>query len=144
MIDADQFALEEAFNLLCGDLLGEGVCRKVFACSIDETLVVKVEKDPLGMFQNAHEFRMWQECSTWAKAANWLAPCMSISRHGMVLIQKRVEPLQKAQLPAKIPEFLNRDIKPSHFGMFEGRVVCCDYALSASTLPMRMKTADWS
>jgi len=143
MIDADQFAFEEAFNIIAGELLGEGACRKVFACKIDTSLVVKVEKDPQGMFQNAHEFRMWQECQTYRKVADWLAPCVSISTHGMVLIQKRVEPVPAGQLPKQLPTFLIRDRKPSHFGMFEGRIVCCDYALSASTLPVKLKTVDW-
>lgn len=144
MIDANQFAFEEAFNLLCGDKLGEGVCRTTFECKIDPTLVVKVEKDPNGMFQNAHEWRMWTETQTYKKAADWLAPCVSISAHGLVLLQKRVEPLQAGQLPKELPEFLVRDIKPDHFGMYQGRVVCCDYALSATVLPVRMKKADWN
>lgn len=144
MIDADAFAHEEAFNLLCGDLIGEGMCRKVFACLLDPTLVVKVEKDPRGMFQNAHEWRTWQECSRWTKGAQWLAPCVSISTHGLVLIQKRVEAIPVSQLPKKLPHFVNRDIKPSHFGLFEGRVVCCDYALQDSILPLKMTAADWT
>lgn len=143
MLDSNAMAFEEAFDLLCGEKLGEGVCRAVFECLIDPTLVVKVEKDPSGMFQNAHEYRTWVETQHYRKASKWLAPCVSISRHGFVLLQKRVEPLRKGELPGKLPEFLNRDIKPSHFGMFEGRVVCCDYALSNSRLPMGMKAANW-
>jgi len=144
MIDANTFALEEAFDLMCGVLLGEGVGRKVFVCKLDETLVVKVEKDPAGLFQNPHEYRMWVETSTYRKAADWLAPCVAISTHGLVMLQKRVEPITRAQLPETLPAFLDRDLKPSHFGMFEGRVVCCDYGLPATILPVRHRKADWS
>ena len=34
---------EDAFNLLCGKLLGEGIHRKVFECRLRDDLVVKVE-----------------------------------------------------------------------------------------------------
>ena len=143
MIDVDAFAMEEAFNLLCGDLIGESN-RKVFACKIDPTLVVKIEKDPANMFQNAHEYRAWTETQTYKAAADWLAPCVAISTHGLVLLQKRVEPVPRDQLPAKLPSFLVRDLKQSHFGMYEGRLVCCDYAMMADVLPVRLKNADWS
>jgi hypothetical protein len=142
-VKPEQFVFEEAFNMLCGDLLGEGICRKVYECKIDKTIVVKVEKDPNAMFQNAHEYRHWTESQFYKKAAAWLAPCISISTYGTVLLQRRVQPLQREQLPAEIPEFLNNDIKPSHFGMLDGRVVCCDYALLGTVLPMRMKRPKW-
>lgn len=142
MIDVIQFAFEEAFNLFCGDKLGEGVGRSVFECKIDPTLVVKVEKDPGTLFQNVHEYRMWEESQFYKKVADWLAPCVAVSTHGLVLLQKRVEPVPRDQLPEKLPSFLVRDLKPSHFGMYEGRLVCCDYALRADVLPVRLKTAD--
>ena len=36
---------EDAFNLLCGKLLGEGIHRKVFECRLRDDLVVKVEAE---------------------------------------------------------------------------------------------------
>lgn len=141
MAEVDPFVFEEGFNLLCGERLGEGIARTVFACTFDDTLVVKVEKDPF-QFQNVMEWRFWQECIDYTKAADWLAPCVAISPRGSVLLQRRVEPAQASQLPAMLPAFL-RDIKPSHFGFYKGRLVCCDYALTDSKLPVTLKKADW-
>ena len=132
---------EEAFNLLCGELLGEGAFRKVFACTIDPALVVKVETRT-GSFHNVQEWRTWDECQFWKKGAAWLAPCVSISPYGTVLLQKRVEPLRKAELPEKMPAFM-RDVKAENFGLYEGRVVCSDYAFVASILPIKPKKFGW-
>lgn len=141
LADVDPFVFEEGFNLLCGDKLGEGVARTVFACKFDEALVVKVEKDPY-QFQNAAEWRIWQECQYYRKAADWLAPCVAISPRGSIMLQRRVDPAPAHLLPAMLPAFI-RDVKPSHFGFYQGRLVCCDYALTDSTLPMKLKKADW-
>lgn len=139
----DEFVHEEAFNLLCGDKIGEGLCRTVFECKIDPTIVVKVEKEPKYMWQNIAEYRHWDESQFWKAGARWLAPCVSISFYGSVLLQRRVEPLRQRDLPKKLPAFLNRDIKPSHFGWYQGRIVCCDYALAATELPLRLTAAKW-
>lgn len=135
------FVFEEAFNLLCGAQLGQGIARQVFTCAYDETLVVKVERDP-HRFQNVREYSFWQECQFYRKVADWLAPCVWISPRGAVMLQRRVEPVPKAQLPPQLPAWM-RDIKPEHFGLFEGRLVCCDYALTNSTLPTKLKAAGW-
>lgn len=137
----DPFVFEEGFNLLCGEKLGEGIARTVFACKFDDTLVIKVEKDPY-QFQNIAEWRFWTETQYYRKAADWLAPCVAISPRGSVMLQRRVEPAQLDQLPARLPAFL-RDTKPSHFGFYQGRLVCCDYAMTDARLPMNLKNADW-
>lgn len=134
-------SFEEAFNLLCGEKLGGGIARMVFECAIDPTLVVKVERDP-GSFQNVLEWRHWDECRFYQPAADWMAPCVKISARGMILLQKRVHPAQRHELPAKLPDFLT-DIKPEHFGFYDGRLVCCDYALMNTRLPITPKAADW-
>ena len=67
---------------------------------------------------------------------------MALSGYGRVLLQKRVEPLQKGQLPERVPSFLS-DLKLSNFGMFEGRIVCCDYGLLTWSPAMRMRKANW-
>lgn len=136
-----KLALEEAFNLLCGRLIGEGAFRKVFECKIDPSLVVKVE-DETDSFANIGEFQTWQDFQGYAPVGKWLAPCVSLSPYGRVLMQKRVEPLRKADLPEKVPAFLT-DMKMDNFGMFEGRLVCCDYATIIVNPGTRMKKAEW-
>jgi len=132
-----------AFNLLCGELLGEGCHRKVFACRIDQTLVVKVETDEEHRtFANVAEHRNWTENEPYKPASNWLAPIVAISPCGLVMLQKRVEPLRESELPAQIPAFLT-DIKPANFGLYEGRVVACDYSFLITTISIRLKKADW-
>ena len=130
---APAFHFEEAFNLLCGELLGEGIHRKVFACLIDPTLVVKCETGH-GTFSNAREWRNWDEVRFADRWNKWLAPCVAISPLGTVLLQKRCEPLRKSDtLPDELPAFLT-DIKPQNFGWLAGRLVCHDYPQINSSL----------
>lgn len=140
--DLGPFINKELFKLVCGEMLGEGIGRKVYECTFDPTLVIKFETEG-GSFQNIYEWKTWKDCEHWKKAADWLAPCVSISSCGAVLIQKRVEPIHKSMLPLKIPAFLHMDLKLSHFGMYEGRVVVCDYALLDFNLNANLKTVDW-
>ena len=61
------------------------------------------------------------------EAKQWLAPCVSISPCGSVLIQRRTLPVTKAQLPSKVPAWLT-DFKLANWGMLDGKVVCHDYS----------------
>jgi len=135
-----------AVNVLCGELLGEGISRKVFACKLDPSLVVKVEmpgeSDEYRNFANAYEYRNWHENSDYRPVADWLAPCVSLSPCGLILLQKRVEPLRDSELPEKVPDFLT-DLKKANFGLYEGRVVCCDYSTLITRVSKSLKKADW-
>lgn len=136
-----KFVNKEAFRLLCGRKIGSGVYRTVYECSIDPTLVVKVEDRQAGSFANVAEYEFWNR-NEGGPAGVWLAPCVDLSPNGVILLQKRVEPLRKADLPKKIPTFLT-DTHIGNFGMFEGRIVCCDYARVAFDPDMRLKKAYW-
>ena len=142
----DPFVLEEAFNVLAGDLIGEGLYRQVFACRIDPTLVIKVEQE-LGRssprFANTIEWDNWGNYLYEDDVKKWLAPCVMISPNGRVLVQKRVEPIPPSQLPKKIPRFLT-DIKKENFGYYEGRVVCCDYTMLLTNTRRGVKNARWN
>ena len=142
-IDAAQH-FEEAFNLLCGELLGEGIHRKVFACTSDPSRVVKCETNT-GIFSNAREWRNWDECRYADRWNKWLAPCVAISPLGTVLLQKRVQPLRRGDdLPDKLPAFLT-DIKPQNFGWLNGKLVCHDYPQINSSLSDKPRSIgpDW-
>lgn len=133
----------DAFNLLCGDKLGEGIHRIVFECRLRPDLVVKVEKlEPWRYFSNVHEMTMWNHAD--AKAREWLAPCEYLSPDGRVLLQRKVNLLNSFDTPPnELPSFLG-DIKRANYGWFEGRFVCVDYGLvTLGKLNMKKRKVSW-
>jgi hypothetical protein len=133
-----------AFNLLCGELLGSGIHRKVFACKVDPSLVVKVETDEeFRTFANFTEHKNWTENELYKPVADWLAPVVAISPCGLVSLQKRILPVRPGELPAEVPAFLT-DLKAENFGLYEGRVVACDYTFLITNISVRKKKANWS
>lgn len=139
-----KFFWRELRSVALGDLLGEGTGRKVYVCKLNSNYVVKVEENARS-FQNVAEWDHWSWVSAVAPMARWLAPCEFISNSGAVLIQRRVEPLRRSELPKRIPAFLT-DTKLENFGMLEGRVVCFDYGtlgFSLRSATKRMVKADW-
>ena len=137
-------AYQDAFNLLCGQKLGEGIHRAVFACRLRSDLVVKVEADSnWRYFANVHEMKFWSEHQHYDKVAKWLAPCEYLSPDGRILLQSQVEPLRSSdKLPDKLPSFLT-DVKRDNFGMLNGRIVCFDYAMTIPNPSLRQKKVKW-
>lgn len=136
------FHFEETFNLMCGDLLGEGIHRKVFEFRFDNTLVIKIEQDH-STFANIREWQTWTDCQYWAKVADWLAPCVDISPSGTIMLQKRVTPLRKSDtLPEKLPAWMT-DIKPQNFGWYQNRLVCHDYPQLLTNMSTKLKPVTW-
>lgn len=139
----EQRILEEIVNTLCGDLIASGSSRSVFAHAHRPDLVVKVE-DAARSFQNIREWTIWEDFKHDDKAAKWLAPCVSISPWGSVLVQRRVSPLpHDFGLPARLPHFLT-DLKPHNFGILEGRLVCCDYGSIIYEIEEKEKAIEWN
>jgi hypothetical protein len=137
-------AFQDAFNLLCGKKIGEGIHRNVFECRVRPDLVVKVETDEWRYFANVLEMKFWSDHQHYAKVADWLAPCEFMSPDGRVLLQKRVLPLRDGDaLPPKLPSFLS-DVKRDNFGLLEGRIVCMDYAMTIPSPSVRPKKVDWT
>lgn len=135
-------AFQDAFNLLCGRKLGEGVHRQVFECRIRPDLVVKVEiEQHWRNFMNVFESLFWDDFGTVKGVGEWLAPVEYTSPDGRILLQRRAEPLT-GKLPEMMPAFL-ADTKRENFGMIDGRVVCVDYALHHVNASGRMVKAKW-
>lgn len=133
----------EAFNVLAGEKLGEGIHRQVFECKLRPDLVVKVENDDWRYFANVLEMKFWNDHEHYEKVAKWLAPCEQLSPDGRVLLQKRADPLgQNDELPGELPAFLS-DLKRENFGRIDGRLVCLDYAMTIPTPNTRMKKVQW-
>ena len=145
-------AFEESFNLLCGDLIGEGCSRKVFACALLPDAVVKVEETP-GSFENAIEWAIWQRV-VGTDASRWFAECRWISPNGRILIMERTHPAMLKQLPVRVPAWCS-DLKRTNWGISTDHkssgkwAVCHDYgSLSSNVIEhgastKRLKKAEW-
>lgn len=142
MNDKPQY--EDAFNLLCGEKLGSGIHRDVFECRIDPKLVVKVETDgPWRYFANPLEMKFWNDHQHYAKVAQWLAPCVWLSPNGLILLQRRADPVRSSdELPSHLPSFLT-DVKRDNFGYIDGKLVCLDYAMNIPNPSLRLKKCEW-
>lgn len=134
---------KDAFNLLCGELLGAGIHRKVYACKLRPELVVKVECQLNNRcFANVFEMEFWNDQMHNETIAKWLAPCEFLSPDGRILLQRRAQPVQRHELPGRVPSFLS-DLKPANFGILDGRLVCVDYAMTVSNPSSRMRKINW-
>lgn len=135
----------DAFNLLCGKLIGEGVHRNVFDCRIRDDLVVKVEKiDPMFRYMaNYQEMKFWSENQYAEKVKRWLAPCVFLSPDCRILLMKKVNAIRPDErLPDQLPSFLT-DIKRENFGWLDGKLVCIDYAMTIDNPNLRLRKASW-
>jgi hypothetical protein len=129
----------DAFNLLCGEKLGDGYSREVFRCKLRPDLVVKVEAAEYRTFANVHEMQFWDDNQFCKKISAWLAPCEYLSPDGRLLLQKRCDPIPSTmKMPFKVPAFM-ADLKRDNFGLLDGKIVCIDYALTDATPSMRLK-----
>lgn len=138
---------KDAFNLLCGAKLGEGISRTVFEHRLDKRYVVKVEDNPMKVWANIKEWMFWQEYGHRDDISKWLAPCLDISENGRVLIQQRALLIQdKSEVPDTLPRFLT-DVKYDNFGWIveEGcrRLVCVDYAMVYVHPSSKLQTVFW-
>lgn len=145
-------AFQEAFNLLCGDLIGQGCSRKVFECALLPDAVVKVEEGPRS-FENIVEWTIWQQV-VGTPASRWFAECRWISPEGHVLIMERTTPARLKDLPLEVPQWCS-DLKRTNWGIAaddkdSGRwAVCHDYGWLSSqvikhgTASKRLRKAEW-
>lgn len=123
-------------QLMLGKELGRGIARRVFEFLPDHDYVVKIE-DIGGSFQNVTEWEFWQRNRDFKEVSKWLAPLKAISPSGTVLIQRRITPITAAQMPEKIPQWMN-DVKLDHFGKVDGKIVVCDYAYTSRSVSTRL------
>ena len=117
---------DDFIRLFCGELIAEGVARKVYEVVGNPKLVVKVETTQ-ETFQNVTEWQLWNELQ-FTQYGIHLAPCRRISPCGLVLIQERTCELPDVLSLTNVPEWLG-DVKEENFGILDGRLVCHDYAL---------------
>ena len=136
---------KDFFATFCGERLGSGIAREVFAYLPDPRYVVKIE-DVAKSFQNVREWDVWDDAQYMDdEIRSWLAPCKTISPAGTVLIQRRTTPVMRHELPDKVPAFLG-DLKPENFGKIGKRIVAHDYGchlVCNSGLTKRKVKANW-
>jgi len=138
-----QETFRDAFDLLCGEKLGEGIHRAVYECKLRPDLVVKVEYGDMRHFANVFEQQFWDTNSQYKEVSRWLAPCEFLSPDGRLLLQRRCDPVpQHRKMPDMLPGFLT-DHKRSNFGLLHGRLVCVDYAITISNPSVKMQRTNF-
>lgn len=152
MSDDNHAVHRDAFNLLCGKMIGRGMTRTVFDSPLLPGCVIKVE-DGAGDFQNVIEWETWQRVKG-TKFSRWFAECKWISPNGSVLVMERTRPAAPKEFPERMPVFLT-DFKRTNYGMSptfkDGKpgkewFVCHDYGthmLFEEGMSARLKRADW-
>ena len=128
----------------CGEKIGSGSCRDVYAFKQYPEYVIKIERDPSGGdFANVCEWKNWVNHRQWNLIGEWLAPCIAINETGQVLVQRRVRPGRRKDYPKYIPVLLT-DLKLENFGWIGKKFVCCDYPMLIMPEPKKkMKYAKW-
>lgn len=129
------------FDLFAGDLIGSGVARTVYECTVRLDLVIKIEV-PSHSFQNIREWEFWLWSHRQKEIRRWLAPCVAISPCGSVLLQERTTLIPEKGYPKKLPKFLT-DTKRDNFGLLGKRVVSHDYALVVPKYSISLRKAEW-
>lgn len=114
-------------NLFVGDRIGAGYSRTVYEHALDPNLVIKIETADTRDFANPSEWNLWRQSADYPEVRRWLAPCLHISPNGTVLIQARTTPVKR--MPKELPDFFT-DVKLANLGLYKGRIVVHDYALT--------------
>lgn len=128
-------AFKDMFNMICGEKLGSGIHRCVYECKTDNRYVVKVEYEPQDgyrSFANVLESKFYDDHIEYEAVSKWLAPCAYLSPDGLVMMQRRTEPVRSTEFDEMrhtLPMFLT-DIKAENFGFLDGKLVCHDYAFT--------------
>lgn len=138
--DFPQVIKDDLIGLFCGKLLGDGISRQVYECTVDDTLIVKVEY--ARTFQNVNEWNTWESVRD-TKFAKYFAPVVAISQYGNILLMKKTTPVIK--YPDKIPAFFT-DTKRANYGKYKGHFCCHDYGyhlLIEKGLTKKLVKADW-
>lgn len=118
--------LDEMWNMVVGEYIDEGAFRDVYKNRLNPDTVIKVQKLENDHFDNIMEWKLWESVQYAPKYNKWFAPCLFISPNGRILIQRKTEPLRKADFPKQVPSFL-WDLKIDNWGWFRDRPVCHDY-----------------
>lgn len=121
-----------AFIKKYGKRIGQGESRKTYVFLPDDRYVLKWEPKPHRTgFSNISEWQAWLNTAHTPELKKWLAPCVTITTDGVILVQERCERLRdhpdnKKDYPKEIPNVFV-DVKRDNWGKLKGRFVCFDY-----------------
>lgn len=137
-------SIQTIIEKICGELIGQGTYRDVYALKDNPRYVVKIERDmSTGKFCNATEYVNWCDLRYWDFIEPWLCPCVRITETSQVLIQKRAKLIESVdQLPEKVPSIFT-DLKRTNWGILNKRPVLLDYPYLRYTMSQRMRTPKW-
>lgn len=127
----------DLYDTFVGKRLGKGIDREVFVCKSDPTCVIKIETEARS-FQNIMEWELWLSLVPDSPIYDWIAPCVSISPCGTILIQKRTEPINSKTFPEKIPTWA-ADVKLENWGLLDGKPVMHDYGYLCPQYPNKLR-----
>lgn len=116
----------ELVRFFLGDLIGFGANRYVFECVMNPKLVVKIDFG--SDFSNVIEWETWKSVMDIKGVKEWFAPVHNISPCGNIMTQSKCKEIPDGKYPKQIPRFFC-DVKPSNFGLLNGKVVCFDYGM---------------
>src|SRR5690349_2789837 len=97
---SEHMQYEDLPGMLCGQMLGLGIHRKVGVLNPDPSLVIECAREAPNA--NVGEEESWQMVKD-TPIATWFAPCVAIRPCGMFLLQKRVETRPRSEYPSKFP-----------------------------------------
>ena len=144
-ISLEQSVCTDLITSICGEHIGSGQFRDVFAYNLDSSYVVKIA--PKDNSHNLTEYLLWEEikglCGNLDYIPKWFAPVKWISPSGHILIMKRTEKKDKPR-PESIPKFF-WDVKSDNFGWIGDKFVCHDYGFFHMMLDYKLgfKKAKW-
>ena len=115
---------DDLFNMLTGKEIGRGQYRIVYDCAINPKWVVK--QDSGDNRSNLYEWDVWNHFKG-TSLEKWLCPILHCSPRGLWIIAPRTTPITRKQMPRRVPDLLNTDVKLDNWGMLRGKPVCHDY-----------------
>lgn len=104
----------DAIDMLCGKLIGEGSTRKVFECTLMPGYVVKIEKDS-SSFRNIAEFDVYSAVKG-TDHEKYFAKIHLMSSNGRILIMEKTVPPGPNDWPEMLPPYIS-DRHTGNFGM---------------------------
>jgi hypothetical protein len=150
--DLGQVYGDDAYTLLCGEQIGAGMSRIVFACPLNDNWVVKLETNDTAepVWQNVREYTVWKYVQAhWPCLEKWFAPIHTISGSGHWMIQHRTQPVGVEELKKRVPRVpaFFCDLKDANWGRIGKRYVCHDYGTASVMdgigLTAKLRKANW-
>ena len=101
-----------------------------------ETEVMKIAHTTIK--QNFIECCLWEMYHDDPLGRKWLAPVTGYTQDFRAIIMRKTEPITDAEMPEKVPTFLD-DVKSQNWGRMDDKIVCHDYGSLNFQLKTRLR-----